>query len=112
MPATLDKLKASIRDVADFPKAGILFKDITPLLQDQKLFRASIEHLAGPFRNKGITHVASVESRGFIFGAPVAYILEAGYVPIRKRGNFPAKRFRIPTIWNTERTRSSCTPTR
>jgi adenine phosphoribosyltransferase len=90
MPA-VDKLKSAIRDVPDFPKVGILFKDITPLLQKPELFRASIEHLAGPYRNKGITHVASVESRGFIFGAPVAYILEAGYVPIRKKGKLPGK---------------------
>jgi adenine phosphoribosyltransferase len=91
MPATIDKLKASIRDVTDFPKAGILFKDITPLLQNPEYFRASIDKLAGPFRGKGITHVASVESRGFIFGAPVAYILNAGYVPIRKKGKLPSK---------------------
>lgn len=89
--ATLDKLKASIRDVPDFPKAGILFKDITPLLQNPELFKSSIERLAGPFRGKGITHVASVESRGFIFGAPVAYQLNAGYVPIRKKGKLPGK---------------------
>jgi adenine phosphoribosyltransferase len=91
MPATIDKLKAAIRDVADFPKAGILFKDITPMLQNPELFKASIDRLAGPFRGKGITHVASVESRGFIFGAPVAYVLGAGYVPIRKKGKLPGK---------------------
>jgi adenine phosphoribosyltransferase len=89
--AVLEKLKASIRDIADFPKVGIQFKDITPLLQAPELFHASIEHLAGPYRNKGITHVASVESRGFIFGAPVAYLLNAGYVPIRKKGKLPGK---------------------
>jgi adenine phosphoribosyltransferase len=89
--ASLEKLKASIRDVADFPKTGILFKDITPLLQDADLFKSSIERLAGPFRGKGITHVASVESRGFIFGAPVAYQLNAGYIPIRKKGKLPHK---------------------
>jgi adenine phosphoribosyltransferase len=91
MPATIDKLKASIRDIPDFPKAGINFKDITPLLQSPELFRASIDRMAGPFRGKGITHVASVESRGFIFGAPVAYVLGAGYVPIRKKGKLPGK---------------------
>jgi adenine phosphoribosyltransferase len=91
MAVTLQNLRASIRDVADFPKAGILFKDITPLLQNPDYFRSSVERLAGPFRNKGITHVASVESRGFIFGAPVAYQLGAGYVPIRKKGKLPSK---------------------
>jgi len=89
--ATLEKLKAAIRDVPDFPKPGILFKDITPLLQSPELFKASVERLAGPFRSKGITHVASVESRGFIFGAPVAYQLNAGYIPIRKKGKLPGK---------------------
>ncbi len=91
MAATLEKIKNSIRDVPDFPKAGILFKDITPLLQNSELFKSSIERLSGPFRGKGITHVASVESRGFIFGAPVAYQLNAGYVPIRKKGKLPGK---------------------
>lgn len=89
--ATLDKLRKSIRDIADFPKPGILFKDITPLLQSPEMFKEAVERLAGPFRKKGITHVASVESRGFIFGAPVAYQLNAGYVPIRKKGKLPSK---------------------
>src|SRR3954468_13857184 len=91
MPGTVNKLKAAIRDIPDFPKPGILFKDITPLLQNPELFKEAIERLAGPFSRKGITHVASVESRGFIFGAPVAYQLNAGYVPIRKKGKLPAK---------------------
>jgi adenine phosphoribosyltransferase len=89
--ATLDKIKASIRDVPDFPKPGIVFKDITPLLQNNDLFKATVERLAGPFQKKGITHVASIESRGFIFGAPVAYLLGAGYIPIRKKGKLPHK---------------------
>ncbi len=92
MPAvTLPKIKASIRDIQDFPKPGILFKDITPLLQDGELFKSTIDRLAGPFQRKGITHVASMESRGFIFGSPVAYILGAGYIPVRKKGKLPSK---------------------
>lgn len=91
MPATIDKLKASIRDVPDFPKPGIMFKDITPMLQNGALFKEVVEKMAGPYRKKGITHVASVESRGFIFGAPVAYLLNAGYVLIRKKGKLPSK---------------------
>jgi adenine phosphoribosyltransferase len=91
MPAIVDRLRAAIRDVPDFPKAGILFKDITPLLQSAELFRATIERMAGSYRGKGVTHVASVESRGFIFGAPVAYQLNAGYIPIRKKGKLPSK---------------------
>src|SRR5258708_1835479 len=88
---TLEKVKSFIRDVPDFPKAGIIFKDITPLLQNAALFKSTIEKMAGPFRKKGITHVASVESRGFIFGGPVAYQLDAGFIPIRKKGKLPYK---------------------
>ncbi len=87
----IEKIRASIRDVPDFPKPGIVFKDITPLLQNAELFKSALERLAGPFQRKGITHVASIESRGFIFGAPVAYLLGAGYIPIRKKGKLPYK---------------------
>ncbi len=89
--ASIEALRAAIRDVPDFPKPGIVFKDITPLLQQSDLFKATIERLAGPFRKKGITHVASIESRGFIFGSPVAYLLGAGYIPVRKKGKLPFK---------------------
>ena len=89
--STTEKLKAAIRDVPDFPKPGVVFKDITPLLQSGELFKTTIERLAGPFQRKGITHVASIESRGFIFGAPVAYLLGAGYIPVRKKGKLPFK---------------------
>jgi adenine phosphoribosyltransferase len=88
---TTEKVKSFIRDVPDFPKPGIVFKDITPLLQNAPLFKSTIQKMAGPFLRKGITHVASVESRGFIFGAPVAYQLDAGYIPIRKKGKLPYK---------------------
>ena len=91
MPESLEKIKTAIRDIPDFPKPGIVFKDITPMLQKAELFKEVVERMAGPFRKKGITHVASVESRGFIFGAPVAYILNAGYVLIRKKGKLPSK---------------------
>jgi adenine phosphoribosyltransferase len=91
MPVAIDKVKSFIRDVPDFPKPGILFKDITPLLQNQAIFKSTVERMAGPFRKKGITHVASVESRGFIFGAPIAYQLSAGFIPVRKKGKLPYK---------------------
>jgi adenine phosphoribosyltransferase len=90
---TLEQLKAAIRDVPDFPKPGIVFKDITPLLQNPELFKMTVDRMAGPFQKKGITHVASIESRGFIFGAPVAYLLGAGYIPIRKKGKLPSRTF-------------------
>jgi len=88
-------LRAAIRDVPGFPKPGIVFKDITPLLGEADLFARATGAMAEPFRNKGITHVAAIESRGFIFGAPIASALGAGFVPVRKRGKLP---FRTESI--------------
>ncbi len=78
-----------IRDVPDFPKPGILFKDITPLLGHPPAFRAVIDGLAKAFQNRGVDAVAAAEARGFIFGAPLALALGAGFVPIRKPGKLP-----------------------
>ena len=80
----------AIRDVPDFPKPGILFKDITPVLLDAPLFRRVTDAMADAFAAEGITHVVAIESRGFILGAPVAQRLNAGLVPIRKPGKLPA----------------------
>lgn len=82
-------LRAAIRDVSDFPKPGIVFKDITPVLRDASLFARATAALAAPFRDSGITHVVAIESRGFIFGAPVAQTLGAAFVPMRKPGKLP-----------------------
>jgi adenine phosphoribosyltransferase len=82
-------LRAAVRDVPGFPKPGIIFKDITPLLGDAALFARATDAMAEPFRGQGITHVAAIESRGFIFGAPVAQSLRAGFIPVRKRGKLP-----------------------
>ena len=82
-------LKSYIRDVPDFPKPGILFKDITPLLRSPEAFDFTLRGLAEPFRNAGVTSVAAIESRGFIFGSCVARMLGAGFVPIRKPGKLP-----------------------
>lgn len=82
-------LRLAIRDVADFPKPGIVFKDITPVLRDAKLFGQATLAMAEPFRAAGITHVVAIESRGFIFGAPVAQTLGAAFVPMRKPGKLP-----------------------
>ena len=79
----------ALRDVPDFPRAGILFRDITPLLARPALFRRTTDAMAEPFANAGITHVAAIESRGFLFGAPVAQRLGAAVVPIRKPGKLP-----------------------
>jgi adenine phosphoribosyltransferase len=91
---SIDLLNAHIRDVPDFPKPGILFKDITPLLRSPEAFRTACAMLAEPFLNEGITAVAGIESRGFIFGAVVAQNLGAGFVPIRKPGKLPWTRRR------------------
>ena len=90
-----DALRAAVRDIPDFPKPGIVFKDVTPALADATLFRATTDELARPWREVGITHVVGIESRGFIFGAPVAQALGAGFVPIRKPGKLPFRRERI-----------------
>jgi adenine phosphoribosyltransferase len=87
----MDNLKERIRSVPDFPKAGILFYDITTLLQDAAGFRAAIDSLALPFLDRGIDVVVGIESRGFIFGAAVADRINAGFVPVRKPGKLPAK---------------------
>ena len=82
-------LKKCIRDIPDFPKQGIIFKDITTLMQDKTAFRKSIDLLAKPFIKENIEYVVGVEARGFIFGAPIAYKLGAGFVPVRKKGKLP-----------------------
>lgn len=87
------KLEDYIRDVPDFPKAGIVFKDITPLLGNSAALDECVERLVEPYRDKGIEAVAAVESRGFIFGTVAACRLGAGFVPIRKPGKLPAKTF-------------------
>jgi adenine phosphoribosyltransferase len=85
------RLFAALRDVPDFPKPGIVFKDITPLLAEPTLLRALVVSMAAPWEEAGVTHIAGVESRGFILAAPIAIALGAGFVPIRKPGKLPWK---------------------
>ncbi len=85
------ELKNSIRNIPDFPKAGILFRDITTLLKDKDAFKKAIDLLAKNYRKQNIDIVVAVESRGFIFGAAVAYKLKTGFVPVRKKGKLPSK---------------------
>ena len=80
-----------IRDIPDWPKKGILFRDITPLLADPQAFPATIDALYAPFQQAGVEYVAAVEARGFIFGAAAAARLGAGFIPIRKKGKLPWK---------------------
>ncbi len=89
MSDKIEMLRSLIRDIPDFPKPGILFKDITPLLKDPSGLKASLDLLSEPFKDKGITAVVGMESRGFIFGVPVAERLGVGFVPVRKPGKLP-----------------------
>lgn len=84
-------LKSLVRTIPDYPKAGIMFRDITTLIEHPEGFRQSIEMIADAHRDMGITHVAGIEARGFIFGAGVAISLQAGFVPIRKSGKLPGE---------------------
>jgi adenine phosphoribosyltransferase len=86
-----DELRAAIRDVPDFPIKGILFKDITPVLQDGKLFRQAVDAIADRQKGKNISAVVGIDARGFIFAGAVAYKLGIGLIPVRKKGKLPYK---------------------
>ena len=88
---SVEAIANRIRDVPDFPKKGIVFKDITPVLSDISTLRASVRELATPFLNHEIDIVVGIESRGFIFGTPIADILNCSFVPVRKPGKLPWK---------------------
>jgi adenine phosphoribosyltransferase len=90
-PELRSRLGIALRDVPDFPRKGIVFKDITPVLANAQLFRETCDEMARTWRTASITHVAGVESRGFIFGAPIALALGASFVPVRKPGKLPWK---------------------
>ncbi len=87
----MEELKKAIRDVVDFPKPGIVFKDITPLLKSPELFQKTIDAMAACCADKQIDVVAGIESRGFIYGAALALKLGIGFVPVRKKGKLPYK---------------------
>ena len=88
---TNDQLKRAVRDVPDFPIKGILFKDITPILQDGDLFRAAVDSIADRHKGGKIDAVVGIDARGFIFAGAVAYKLRCGLVPVRKKGKLPYK---------------------
>ena len=87
----IQQLRAAVRDVPDFPKAGIVFKDITPILSHGKLFRASIDIFLDRCRSQEIDKIVGIDARGFLFGSAVAYELGIGFVPLRKKGRLPYK---------------------
>lgn len=90
-----DDLRAKIREVPDFPKPGILFYDITTLLKDPDAFREVIDQMADQVKDSAVDLVVGMESRGFIFSAPLAYQLHAGFVPVRKLGKLPAETIEV-----------------
>jgi adenine phosphoribosyltransferase len=88
-------LRQSVRTIADYPKPGIQFRDITTLLRDRRALEIAVEGLIAPWRDRGIDKVAGIEARGFILGGAVAHGLAAGFVPIRKRGKLPHETVRV-----------------
>jgi adenine phosphoribosyltransferase len=92
---TIEDVKSAIRDVPDFPKEGILFKDITTALKQAELFRFIVDYFYEIYKDKGITKIACIESRGFIIGGALAYKLNAGFVLIRKPGKLPADKYSV-----------------
>ena len=92
--STSEMIRAALRPIPDYPKPGVTFQDITPVLQDGLLFRQVRELLTAPFRGLGISHVVGIEARGFILAAPVAVSLGAGFIPLRKPGKLPWRTIR------------------
>ena len=88
-------IKSKIRDIPDFPREGIVFKDITTVLQDPEAFKHSVDLLVKHFEKQNIDYIAGIESRGFIFGSAIAYKMGTGFIPIRKPGKLPAKTERV-----------------
>jgi adenine phosphoribosyltransferase len=95
MPTLVSGLEAAIRTIPDYPRKGILFRDITTLLGDPRAFRRTVDELVHPWAGSKIDKVAGIEARGFIIGGAVAHQLSAGFVPIRKRGKLPHETVRI-----------------
>jgi adenine phosphoribosyltransferase len=92
MTSVAERVGNSLRVIPDYPKAGIFFQDITPVLADGALFRETITEMIAPFRSQRVTHVFGIEARGFILGGAVAVALGAGFVPARKPGKLPWER--------------------
>jgi len=91
MEENIKKIKSMIRDVKDFPKKGILFKDITTALKDAETLKLTVDEIYEVFKDENIDYIAGIESRGFIYGMPLAYKLNCGFIPIRKPGKLPCE---------------------
>ncbi len=95
LEATSRRLDAMIRNIPDFPQQGVMFKDITPILQDPQGLRDAVDAMMDPFRDKRIDIIVGLESRGFLFGAPMAYVMGLGFVMVRKVGKLPGEKIRV-----------------
>ncbi len=95
MTADAAGLKAHIRSIPDFPIPGILFRDVTPLLKDKAAFRTAVDLMADGYKAAKIDYVVAIEARGYIFGAPIAYKLGAGFIPVRKPGKLPYEKINV-----------------
>ena len=104
--------KSVIRTIPDYPKQGIMFRDITTLLGNPRAFRRAVDELVQPYAGVRIDKVAGIEARGFILGGAVAHQLSTGFVPVRKKGKLPWRCWARITRWNTAPTASRSTPTR
>src|SRR5215468_10523566 len=100
LPPTLQEIQNAIRTIPDFPKAGILFKDITPLLADARLFAGTIDLLTSPFSIGTVDAVVGIDARGFIFAAAAALKLRAGFIPVRKKGKLPYQTHEQDNNWS------------
>jgi adenine phosphoribosyltransferase len=95
MTVDVSGLKALIRSIPDFPIPGILFRDVTPLLKDKDAFRAAVDLMAANYVDARVDYVVAIEARGYIFGAPIAYKLGAGFIPVRKPGKLPYEKINV-----------------
>ena len=111
-PSAIARLTAAIRTVPDFPKPGIMFKDITPILSDPALFALAVDLFAERHAAHRVDKIAIIDARGFIFGAALAYKMGVGLVPIRRRTSCRSQRTTKSTCWSTGRPRSAFTSTR
>mgnify|MGYP000565801145 CR=1 FL=1 len=93
MNTVIERINNAVKNVPDYPKPGILFKDVTGILDDAEAFTATISLLKEKYKNKGFTKIVGTEARGFLFGAPLAYALGIGFVPVRKPGKLPRETF-------------------
>lgn len=108
----MDVIRDAIRTIPDYPKPGILFRDVTTLLKDARAFRSAVDLLVQPWAGAKVDKVAGIEARGFILGGAVAHQLSIGFAPVRKRGKLPTRRSSRSTSWSTAPMPSRSTWTR